>query len=331
MTSTNSMNTQVQEQFYPVTSAIFKVLPKSRPPFAFYFYDNSVSDYTAVSKPGKVLLSTEKERIKKACESGHIYIHSNDIPATIPYISSHLKLVLKDMAAHMAAVDLAPVLLSSMKTLIAPLFKESVKLNFDKFNEVVQPLLMTLEKSPDILRLIIGMLDKEHTLTNKAVATGFTGLGVCMLGRDTKTDMQTLTYCAYALFLCDIGLCRLPDFVLGKEFCLTIDEQKRIKHHPILTLEILTSTKAIPKPALVAILEHHERLDGSGYPRGIKGDSISWIGKLCGVVDSYVAMVMDRPGKKSMSEVNALKTLYKESSMYDPNIVYALEKVILRD
>ncbi len=329
--NTSSNNDSVQEKFYPVSTGVFRVLPKSRPPFSLYMYDRHLGDFKPVSEPGKVIVSSEKERIYKACESGMVYISSKDLQACEPYLSTHLKIVLEDLADSLSAVELAPLILSSMETLIAPLFKESVKLNFERFNEAVPALIETLEQNPAILEHILGRLEREHSLTNKALATGFTGLAVCMLGRETKTDMQTLLHCAYALFLCDIGLCRLPDFVLGKEFSLTVDEQKRIKHHPILSLEILTATKAIPKPSLIAILEHHERLDGSGYPRGASGDSISWIGKLCGAVDSFVAMIMDRPGKRSMSRVNALKTLYRESSMYDPNIIYALEKVMLKD
>ncbi|WP_034633308.1 HD-GYP domain-containing protein [Maridesulfovibrio bastinii] len=331
MSTSNCPDDSVQEQFYPVSTSIFRVLPKSRPPFSFYLYDRSLGNFKPVSEPGKVIISAEKERILKACESGLIYLHSKDLKACEPYLSSHLRIVLEDLSEFLSVVDLAPIILASMRALIAPLFRESVKLNFERFNEVVPPLVRILYDSPEILIHISGMLDRDHSLTNKSLATGFTGLGLCLLGRDTKTELQTLEHCAYALFLCDIGLCRLPDFVLGKEFSLTIDEQKRIKHHPVLSLEILSWTKEIPKPALVGILEHHERLDGSGYPRGIQGECISWIGRLCGVVDSFVAMVMNRPGKAPVSEVEALKTLYKESSMYDPNIVYSLEKVVLRD
>lgn len=331
MTKSSRENNSLQVEFYPVSTAIFRILPKSRPPFPLYLYDRALGSFKEVSKPGKVIISAEKERIYKACEAGLIYLSSKDLQTCMPYLCSHLTIVLENLSEYLSAIELASIILSGMKTIIAPLFKESVKLNLERFNEAIPPLLDTLEKKPDILKYILGMLDKKHSLTSKAIATGFTGLGVCLLGRDSKTEKQTLEHCAYALFLCDVGLCRLPTFVLGKEFSLSVDEQKRIKHHPILSLEILTIKNSIPKPALIGILEHHERLDGSGYPRGISGEGISWIGKLCGAVDSFVAMIMDRPGKKSMSKVNALKTLYKESSMYDPNIIYALEKIMLRD
>ncbi|HAS90065.1 MAG TPA: metal-dependent phosphohydrolase, partial [Desulfovibrio sp.] len=55
------------------------------------------------------------------------------------------------------------------------------------------------------------------------------------------------------------------------------------------------------------------------------------LGKLCGAVDSYSAMTMGRPGKQSMPTVKALKILYNESTQYDPNIIYALEKVTYRE
>lgn len=77
-------------------------------------------------------------------------------------------------------------------------------------------------------------------------------------------------------------------------------------------------------------LEHHERLNGSGYPNGLSGDQISIESRIMAVVDSFDAMTTDRPYKKGMSEQVALEELKSlTGTLYDEFVVLTLEKLIL--
>ncbi|WP_432738240.1 HD-GYP domain-containing protein [Maridesulfovibrio sp. FT414] len=321
----------IDESYCSIPSRIFKLLPKAKLDFSLYKMNTANGKYYPLTVPGAPIAHNERQSISQDCDDGLIFIKSTEIHHCIPVFAVKLNLVLQSIGESIPDHDLALLIIHGLKISSTSIFVDSVKLNFDEFNDTIGTVAEILHRRPDLLWLMIPLLDKTHSLVNKSVSTGVIGAAVILLGRDLKPDLNVFRDALSALLLCDIGMHMLPEFVLGKEFCLTRDEQKRIRQHPIGSVKLLSETKKINKSALRAILEHHERMDGSGYPRGVTNEHLSWLGKLCGAVDSFVAMTMERPGKKKLPIVNALKILYKESSQYDPNIIYALEKVTYRD
>jgi len=321
----------IEESYCSITGDIFKILPKNKLPFSLFRMSTTNGKFTPVTVPGKTILSADKQAIADNCEQGLIFIKFTDIDKCRPYFVSHIPTLISDISHSIPDQKLASLLVDGLKLNAEKIYTNSVKLYFDKFRQTLMSVGELLHKKPELLWLMLPLLDSNHSLVNKSLSNGIIGASVLMHAREIKPDIKVFQDALFALFLCDIGLCNLPEFVLGKEFCLSLDEQKRIRHHPISSVEILSMTNSLSKNSLRAILEHHERMDGSGYPRGVTNDNLSWLGKLCGAVDSYVAMTMGRPGKKSMPTVKALKILYSESTQYDPNIIYALEKVTYRD
>jgi len=287
--------------------------------------------FTPITVPGKAIISTDKKNILNDCERGFIFIRFTDIGKCKPFFLEHLPIVINEISHTFPEHELAIMLLEGLKVSAKKIYTDSIKLHFADFHQTLHAVGELLHEKPELIWLMLPMLDNEHSLVNKALHNGIIGAGVLLHTREAKPKADIFIEAIFALFLCDIGLCNLPNFVLGKEFCLSLDEQKRIRQHPVTSLELLSTTNMLSKTSLRAILEHHERMDGSGYPRGVTSENLSWLGKLCGAVDSYSAMTMGRPGKQSMPTVKALKILYNESTQYDPNIIYALEKVTYRE
>lgn len=125
----------------------------------------------------------------------------------------------------------------------------------------------------------------------------------------------------------DIGKVYIPDEILNKPSKLSDDEFNCIKKHSTYSAELLQG-KFIEDIATI-VEEHHERLDGSGYPRGLKGTEIRIEAKIIGVADSYDAMTTDRAYRKAMAAevaISELKSLV--NILYDKDIVMALEQVL---
>ncbi len=321
----------IEDGYCSITEDIFKMLPKRELEFSLYKINPDNGKYYPITVPGSPISHMERQSICLDCDKGYIFIKNSDINLCKEHFIQDLDTVVRHIGRSIPEPELAVLLVEGLKYGAATVYVDSVKLNFGDFHSTLCNVAELLHERPELLWLMIPLLDRSHSLVNKSVSTGVIGAAVILLGRDLKPDVNVFVDAFCALFLCDIGLCNLPEFVLGKEFCLSRDEQKRIRQHPIGSVEMLGVTQKLSKPTMRAILEHHERMDGSGYPRGVKNEQLSWLGKLCGAVDSFVAMTMERPGKQRMPIVNALKILYKESSQYDPNIIYALEKVTYRD
>jgi len=134
-----------------------------------------------------------------------------------------------------------------------------------------------------------------------------------------------------ALRLHDIGKIGIPDEILKKPSRLTEDEFLLMKEHPkkgARILEPLSDFKEVAK----AVLHHHENFDGTGYPAGLKGEEIPHMARLIAVVDSFHAMVSNRPYHKGIAYEEALTEIKRcVNRQFDPEIVVAFERALLKE
>lgn len=150
------------------------------------------------------------------------------------------------------------------------------------------------------------------------------------IGEMLGLSRERLENLIYAASFHDIGKICVPDEILNKPGKLTSEEFEYIKKHPSEGRRILEGT--FIKGAGIVVEQHHERLDGSGYPSGLNGNVILLEAKIIAVVDSYDAMTSDRPYRKAMSSedaVNELKTL--SDKLYDRRVVDALEDILIQE
>jgi len=116
----------------------------------------------------------------------------------------------------------------------------------------------------------------------------------------------------------------MPNIQQGK---LTKKEYDEIKKHPAIGARLLGSIHSL-KPVLPIILTHHERYDGKGYPEGLKGKEIPLGGRILALVDAFSAMVSERPYRKRLKALEALREIDKESGkQFDPEVVKSFMKL----
>jgi diguanylate cyclase (GGDEF)-like protein/putative nucleotidyltransferase with HDIG domain len=119
----------------------------------------------------------------------------------------------------------------------------------------------------------------------------------------------------------DVGTLRLPAELLAKEGFFTQDERNLINQHPVLGADLLRPVRALKE--ICEIMEnHHERWDGLGYPQGIKGEAIPLPARIVSIVDSYHAMISDRPYRTALSHEQAVQALKDGAGkQWDPFLV----------
>lgn len=121
----------------------------------------------------------------------------------------------------------------------------------------------------------------------------------------------------------DIGKIGVPDAVLNKPGRLDADEFRIIQTHPVVGCELLRAW-GLEGPARF-VLEHHERVDGSGYPHGLRGDAIALEARIIHVADAFVAMTLDRPYRRAMGREEAIAELVRHrGTQFDEAVVDAL-------
>ncbi len=126
----------------------------------------------------------------------------------------------------------------------------------------------------------------------------------------------------------DIGKVGLPDSILSKPGPLTSDEWETVKKHPEIGYRIAQSSTDL-LPIAEAILCHHERWDGSGYPQGLSKNEAPLLSRIIAVVDAYDVMTRGRPYKKAVSSAEALEELRRFSgTQFDPEVVEVFVKTV---
>jgi len=149
-----------------------------------------------------------------------------------------------------------------------------------------------------------------------------------MLGRQLGMEDKRLARLEVGGYLHDIGKIGIRDAVLLKPGRLTPEERKIIEEHPQIGLAILEHVD-LPREVVQFVEDHHERLDGSGYPRGLRDDQVSIQARIAAVADMYDAVTSERPYRDPMSPGEALDLLRSESGRFlDPGVVQALSAVM---
>ena len=120
------------------------------------------------------------------------------------------------------------------------------------------------------------------------------------IGQQMKLPFDDLQDIYLAGLLHDVGKVGIDDRILRKKECLTDDEFAQIKQHPVIGHRIVSGLTNLKK-TLPGIRSHHERIDGLGYPDGLKGDEIPMMARILAVADSYDAMLSSRTYRKGMS------------------------------
>lgn len=151
------------------------------------------------------------------------------------------------------------------------------------------------------------------------------------LGQKMALSADELEALRHGGVLHDIGKIGVPSDIINKPGSLDEDEWKTIKTHPDIGYRICLPIRKNLGAALDVIRYHHEKLDGSGYPDGLKGDEIAPVARVMAVVDIYDALVTERPYRKALSQEKALGILLEEArdGKLDLGVVSNFESLVM--
>ncbi|RLQ21813.1 DUF3391 domain-containing protein [Seongchinamella sediminis] len=130
-----------------------------------------------------------------------------------------------------------------------------------------------------------------------------------ILGRQIGLHRDELETLAVGCAMCDVGMTELPAQMLGQANRLSEGQQRIIRAHPTMGAELVADSSNVNFEVLGIIENHHERMDGSGYPRGLQGAAIPLLARIAGLVDTYDAMITPRPWAPARTSHEAAQEL----------------------
>ncbi len=172
----------------------------------------------------------------------------------------------------------------------------------------VSPMIDSVLRNPDAMSWFVAMQKRDDYTYHHSIATS---VWAVVLGLHLGFDRRSLDKLAIGGMLLDIGKTRLPEDLLRKPDQLTPHEADLMCQHVHFSLDMAKTAPGISPDILDMIENHHERYDGSGYPRGVAGADIPVYGRIAGIVDCYDAMVTPRPYAPARSSYDAVRELNK--------------------
>jgi putative nucleotidyltransferase with HDIG domain len=198
-------------------------------------------------------------------------------------------------------------------------------LTFSDILEAENKILKAIKRSS--LREWLAAVGRYHTDSYRhcLFVTGFAVAFAQHLGM-REDDQRRLVRAA---LLHDVGKAFVPVAILDKPGKLTDEETRVIRMHPRLGYDALAAEGSFPPEMLDVVLHHHELLDGTGYPNGLRGDQLSDIVRLTTIVDIHAALVEKRPYRLPFTHAKSFATMERMSGKLDQHLLQAFRQVAL--
>lgn len=192
---------------------------------------------------------------------------------------------------------------------------------YEKFSENFKKLLLAIATA----------IDKRDNYTHQHSKN--VAMYSLEIGRKMNLNQQMLEKLEFSAILHDVGKIGIPDSILLKPGKLTDEEYKLIKNHTLYGAEILSEIKYVDEDIISGALEHHERLDGSGYPYQKQNGEISLFGRIIGIADVFDALSSKRTYKEAWSLSDVLNMIRSdvEKGKLDPYIFKHLEELVMEE
>lgn len=174
--------------------------------------------------------------------------------------------------------------------------------------DVVANMVDSIIRNPNALLLLTQLKEKDVTSYGYSI-----NVAICLIafGRHLGFSRESLQLLGLGGLLLDIGKVKLPEELLTKTTALSAEEHKLIKSHVQHGLKILKTMPEIAPEVLEMVATHHEREDGSGYPKGLKGDETGIYGKMAAIVDCYEDLSLNRSYALPIPRDAALQLLHQ--------------------
>ena len=217
----------------------------------------------------------------------------------------------------------AQVILTEAKDLIRKVLSETFEgkaIEVAPFEALADSMIESVLLDEDALRCMSALRSKDAYLLEHSVNVAFL---LVTFGKYLKLDRSILREMAVGGILHDIGKIKVDNKVLHKPGKLTPEEFEHMKLHQVYALEIMNETKGLSQVSKDVCLMHHEKLDGRGYPRGLKAEEIPLHGRMSCIVDIFDALTATRCYKEAMSPAAAFKILLSLTPFHlDQELVY---------
>ncbi len=249
-----------------------------------------------------------------------LYVHKDEYEKFMEYIEEHISSLLHNKMLEYREEEIEKILKDekiSISTKIRNLYELGIFLlskfiekkgeNKELYNRIlrlIEPIfiLTSIVKIKDVINTFKLQYRLEHHLLNVAVLAG-------IIAKEEGYSEEKIKKIIKCGLLFDIGMVYIDDFIIYKKTSLTIEERKILQKHPEYGVKILEKLEEPDPEVKLVTLEHHEFMDGSGFPLKLKKEKIHPFAQLIQVCDIFASYISDKPYRKAYNTFDAIKMI----------------------
>lgn len=308
--------------YHPIDLEILRV----DAPLTFDLYIKIADKMAAFRQAGGIFDARQRQALAAPQIEG-VYIANSGTSRYQEYLELNLNTLLKSEALPLRRR--AEVVSQTSAGLINLIFVKPPEAPLiDRAASVAAQIVSLLMADTDAIGEFLSLAAGDYSTPAHSTTVCF--LSVALAQRAGIKDRRALEDLALGTLLHDVGQTRINRRILRKRGPLTTAEYDLIKKTPWWGVDILAQSGNVRKDAYIPVLQHQERMDGSGYPVGLRGNDIHIYGRICGIVEAYDAITSKHVYRDALDSFPALITMMGEAEKYDAALLELLIKLLKR-
>jgi len=291
------------ERFYPIH--IDSLRTDTSPPFALYIQPGAGQPPVLYCERKTEFTQDARRRLRQNRVT-QLYIIAKDRSFYSRYVADNLEAILSD--PKLTVREKSAVLYDSAQAVVEDVLKKPAERHHIERGKLIVKRTVAFMRSEDfLLEHLLRTISCDYYLYTHSV--NVVAYAVALAMRTGHLDPATLRELANGALLHDVGETLIDREAVNKAGALSPAEWAEVRRHPVAGHGLLMKVGGLGEIALDIVLHHHEKLDGSGYPHGLKGDDISEFVRIVTIADIFDALTTERHHQKARSTFEALKLM----------------------
>lgn len=314
------------EEYNQIDPGILDCFPPDRYPVDLFHWREDIQTLSPVYRAGREVDRRLRQLVRGLSEQGALFFSRNQIADYAACVACDLDTALDD--PNLTWDEKAGVFLGELGRRQDALFAHPMAQELDCLTRALSTFCVCLVEDSRRMSTVVHLLHGALAPERRRINGSLLALAVYMQMHRGDILVEMLETVALGFFLYDIGMTRVSPMMIARPQQLTPLEQRTMREHPRLGVDILTRLNLTRPEIVEPVIQHHERLNGSGYPNRLAGDAIGQLGRIAAVADSYCAMITGKPMRKGLAPINAAAQLVGNERHYDPVVSRALVRFL---
>ncbi|TIH12474.1 HD domain-containing protein [Marinifilum sp. JC120] len=325
-----SQDTEIQnagaEEFLQISFNILNTFG-NKLPVSLCIHDDEFQRVVPLFAKDTRLSDKKQDQVNSYCTEGNLFISKEDYASLAGHISQNLGALLTEHFLDEAAA--AEIFYNGVLEKVRSFYSNPIGETLTELSTVLAIFCEYVWVDPSRWTHFFNTLKREKDISCHAVNTLFVGTSIYLKVLYKPGEKMDLKPLAMGLVLHDLGMTQIPPAVLTKPTKLLYKERMRMQEHVDIAEKMLNRLEIRDEIIKACVFDHHERLDGSGYPRGRRGDAITLEARVCAISDAFCGMIADRYQRPGLNAILAAIILTESKTKYDTKLTSSLISFII--